>query len=253
MDIVLVFLILILSSFIPPLAYMVWLRNSERFSKEPMAQVLKVFIWGAIFGVIIASILSYAVLMVIDSAVDRPYLFGWDRDIFITLLLVIIIAPLVEELAKGVGVYTAHYEITEPEDGLVYGASAGLGFAATENLLYGTLAYYMGGLEVSLFLIGLRSVSSAFLHASASSVMGFGIGRSIVSEGRYKVLPFYLLAVLMHGAFNFIASLQDFFSGEIMGISFAVIALIIAIVFAVSAITIVRLKIMKVDMEPGPI
>jgi RsiW-degrading membrane proteinase PrsW (M82 family) len=253
MDIVLVFLILVASSFVPPLLYMVWLRNSERYSKEPMSQVFGVFIWGAIFGVIIASILSLAVHYVLDSFVDRVYLFGWDRDFFITLLLVIIVAPIVEELAKGVGVYTAHLEITEAEDGLVYGAAAGLGFAATENLLYGVLAFYMGGLEVSLFLIGLRSVSSALLHASASSIMGYGIGRNIVSEGRFKILPFYLVAVLMHGTFNFIASLQDLFVGEIMGVSFAFIALLIAIIFAVSAITLVRLKIMKIDMEPGPV
>ncbi len=253
MDIVLVLLILVASSFLPPLVYMLWLRNSERFSKEPLLQVFKVFVWGAIFGVIIASLLSIAVVNILDSVVDRPYLFGWDRDLVISLLLVIVIAPFVEEMAKGVGVYTAHYEITESEDGLVYGASAGLGFAATENLLYGAVAYYMGGLEASLALIALRSVSSAFLHASSSSVMGYGIARSVLSYGRLKVLPFYFLAVLMHATFNYIASLQDFFEGEILGVSFALIALAIAIAFAVSAITIVRLKIMKVDRKPGPV
>ncbi|MEE9115540.1 MAG: hypothetical protein V3U09_01430, partial [Thermoplasmata archaeon] len=86
MDIVLVFLILVVSSFVPPLIYMVWLRNSERFSKEPMSQVLKVFVWGAIFGVIIASILSLAVHYILNSFVDRVYLFGWDRDFFTTLM-----------------------------------------------------------------------------------------------------------------------------------------------------------------------
>ena len=77
------------------------------------------------------------------------------------------------------------------------------------------------------------------------------IGRDV--EGRYKILPFYLVAVLMHGTYNFIASLQNFFEGEVMGVSFAFIALFMAIVFAVSAITLVRLKIMKIYMEPGPI
>ncbi|MCK4444645.1 MAG: hypothetical protein KAW09_08885, partial [Thermoplasmata archaeon] len=73
MDIYLVFIILALSSFAPPLVYMIWLRNSERFSKEPMGQVFKVFIWGAIFGVIIASLLSLAIMYILDSVVDRPY------------------------------------------------------------------------------------------------------------------------------------------------------------------------------------
>ncbi len=251
MDIYLVFMILAVSSFAPPIVYMIWLRNSERFSLEPMWQVFKVFVWGAIFGVIIASLLSLAVVYLLDSIVDRPYMFGWERDFFVGLFLVIVIAPLVEEVAKGLGVLTAQHEITEAEDGLVYGASAGLGFAATENLLYGAIAYGVGGLSASLLVIAVRSVSSALLHAGASSVMGYGIGRNIVSNGLYSVLPFYLLAVLMHAAFNFIASLQDIFEGEVFGVSFAVLTLFIAVAFAVAVITIVRLKIMKIDREPG--
>ena len=253
MDIYLVFIILALSSFAPPLVYMIWLRNSERFSKEPMGQVFKVFIWGAIFGVIIASLLSLAIMYILDSVVDRPYMFGWERDFFVGLLLVVVIAPFVEELAKGLGVFTAQHEITEAEDGLVYGASAGLGFAATENMLYGAVAYGVGGLEASLLLIALRSISSALLHAGASSVMGYGIARSIVSNGRYRMFPFYLLAVLMHAVFNFIASLQKIFDGEVLGVSFALLTLFIAIAFAVAAVTIVRLKIMKIDREPGTV
>ncbi|MFQ6060544.1 MAG: PrsW family intramembrane metalloprotease [Thermoplasmata archaeon] len=232
MDILPVILILVLSSFLPPVVYMAWLRNSERFSKEPWGQVFKVFIFGAVFGVIIALILSFAVLYLIGGFVDRIYLFGWDKDIVQTLLIVVIIAPFVEEFAKGVGVYTAHFEITEPEDGLVYGASCGLGFAATENLLYGFLAYTQGGLAVSLVLIGIRSISSALLHASATSILGYGIGRSIVSGGRHRVFPYYLLAVFMHAVFNYTASLQDMFEGEILGVSLALVALVIAIAFA---------------------
>lgn len=250
MDPSLVLIILILSSFLPPIIYVVWLRNSERFSKEPWGQVFLVFIYGAIFGILIALMLLYAISSILDSFVSQPYLLGWRRDFLLPLLLVVIIGPVVEEFAKGVGIYLAHYEITEPEDGLVYGAASGLGFAATENLMYGGWAYLVGGLEVSLFLIAIRSVSSALLHASASSVMGYGIGRSVVSEGRYRVLPFFLVAVLMHATFNFIASLQDIITGEVFGINFAVIALLLAIIFAVSAITVVKLKIMKVDREP---
>lgn len=254
MDPLLVALILILSSFLPPVIYMVWLRNSERFSKEPWSRVLTVFAFGAVFGVIIAVALTLAIQMVLGSLVDRVYLFGWDQDVFMPLLLVVVIAPFVEEGAKGIGVYLAQFEITEPEDGLVYGASSGLGFAATENLAYGVWAYFLGGIEASLILIALRSVSSALLHASASSVVGYGVGKSIVSEGRYGVLPFYLVAVLMHAAFNGVASLQEMFAEEeILGISFALIALVILIVFAVSVITIVKLKIMKVDREPEPV
>ena len=51
----------------------------------------------------------------------------------------VIIAPFVEEFLKALGMMRAGVkeEVDEVEDGLVYGAACGLGFAATENLMYG--------------------------------------------------------------------------------------------------------------------
>src|SRR3990170_4711809 len=61
-------------------------------------------------------------------------------------------------------------------------------------------------LEVSLATIGVRSVSSALLHASASATFGYGIALDRLWPARFSVLPYYLLAVAMHSTFNFFAS-----------------------------------------------
>ena len=55
------------------------------------------------------------------------------------LLLSVIIAPIIEELSKALGLRLIKNQIFELEDGLIYGAVAGFGFAATENLIYGSM------------------------------------------------------------------------------------------------------------------
>ncbi len=53
---------------------------------------------------------------------------------------------LVEFFLKG--------EIDEVEDGIVYGAACGLGFGATENILYGLSAgVAVGGLAGLIFIV----------------------------------------------------------------------------------------------------
>jgi RsiW-degrading membrane proteinase PrsW (M82 family) len=153
------------------------------------------------------------------------------------LFLAVIIAPFAEEAAKGLGVRSAGDDLDEVEDGLIYGASVGLGFAATENLMYEYIAYVGFGFEGFIATAILRSISSALLHASATSVTGYGMGKKkLLGKGHY-IIPFYLLAVLMHGTFNFFASL-----GNILG-------LMLAIMFAIAAIEFTRRKIQQLDLQ----
>ena len=72
-------------------------------------------------------------------------------------------------------------EITELEDGLIYGAVAGLGFSATENLFYG-YSFLSEGLAVFLILIIIRSFGGCLLHASATALTGYGYGKSIINN-----------------------------------------------------------------------
>jgi RsiW-degrading membrane proteinase PrsW (M82 family) len=199
-------------------------------------RIFATFVWGSVFGVILGVLFSLVLIYLFDLALpSRVYESVSDNGSFSTLFLVVIIAPFAEEAAKGLGVFTAGRDLDEVEDGLIYGSSVGLGFAGTENLLYEYIALVEFGFTGFIATAIVRSISSALLHASATSATGYGIGKKkILGKGHY-IIPFYLLAVAMHGAFNFFASM-----GTIFG-------LFLAIMFAIAAIEFTRHKIAQWD------
>ncbi len=233
--------ILICAAFIPSLVYLRWIRNAELHSKQKWSTLFKLFIWGAIFAVIMAVILSLVFLGAIQSSgLVREYQFLEDRTIM-TLIIVCVIAPVVEEFTKVLGVFSAKNSIFSLEDGFVLGAAAGLGFAATENLLYESTALFHEGVQAFVVVVILRSVASTLLHGSASAVAGYGISKGHLT-GKHSFIPYYLIAVIMHGSFNYLAS-----AGLIYGGRIPILALIVAVFFSVISITIVRGKITKLN------
>jgi RsiW-degrading membrane proteinase PrsW (M82 family) len=134
--------------------------------------------------------------------------------------------------------------MSEIEDGIVFGAAAGLGFAATENLLYESNTYFADGTGAFITIAVIRSLSSALLHASASSVFGLGIARGAL-QGKGWFL-YYLGAVTMHGLFNLAASFGSIYEGDI-GPSAYLIGLAAAFAIAIVGILMVRSKIRTLD------
>jgi len=200
--------VVILAAVVPSLIYLVWIRNSERYNRERWMHVLSVYLFGAIISVIAAVFLESVAISVFYASGSifsggfwsyEPY----DPTLEIVILAVVI-APLVEEWTKGWGVLTVRNKLREPEDGLIYGAAAGLGFAAMENIFYNSSAL-LGGFDVFLTTALTRAVSSTLLHASASAVLGYGIALKYLNGARGRrtsYLPYYLAAVVLHGLFN---------------------------------------------------
>jgi RsiW-degrading membrane proteinase PrsW (M82 family) len=84
-------------------------------------------------------------------------------------------------------------------DGLVYGVAAGLGFAATENFLYG-LGW---GAAVTV----TRAFLTPIAHATWSAIVGVGYGMR--AEGKVdSVLPYFLLAMALHFVWDYYAFLS---------------------------------------------
>lgn len=242
------FIVMAASAFAIPLAFVWWVRNTPRYGREPMRVVLHVFGWGAFVSVVIALLLE---LLFTTAAMEVTPLYNYflthfaldPSDVFGFLVA----APFVEEAAKGLAVRTARGSVHSASDGLVYGAAAGFGFSAMENLLYG-LSYWVYATQEgidpngSLLLIIVRSFSSSLFHASASAAVGYGITKAWLTARPYAYLPFYLLAVAMHAAFNYTVNLKDLFPGALGGL-IDYVGFFAAIVFAVGAITIVRFKL----------
>jgi len=237
-------IVLLLAAFIPSIIYLVWIRNTERYSREPYGRLLRVFFYGAVISILIAIVAELIATGLFNANIERFYqIFGQNPNLS-TLVLAIVFAPLIEELTKSIGVFRVRRAMSDIEDGLIYGAAAGLGFAATENLLYEGAALFTGGTSVFVQTAVIRSISSALLHASASAVVGLGIARSF-QQGKSWV-PYYFIGVLMHGSFNLFASLGIIYSStdvaDLVGIT-------AALAIAIGGISIVRAKIRTLDLE----
>ena len=213
---------------------MVWIRNTEKYHREHWKPIFLCFIWGASIAVIAALILE--ILLGISLAISIT-----DQNLFI-LLTVILIAPIAEEFTKPLALRLriVKKEIDELEDGLIYGAVAGLGFSATENLIYGA-SFFSKGLIVFFMLIIMRSIGGCLLHASATAWTGYGYGKTLMKKtSLLRILPYFGLAIVVHGLYNFFLAFDDI--GAFAG-------LLLAFGFVILSITIVRKKIQTLDAQ----
>lgn len=184
--------------------------------------MLKAFVFGAIVAVIVSGFAEDFVL--------RREFGGSDPIILIGALsidvLAVIVAPFVEETSKALGLLFFRDRDPEPENGYVYGGAVGLGFAATENLLYVGSAFLFSGQDVALGLGIYRGIATVALHASATAITGYGVWRFRFSRGWRKGIGFVLLpvslaaAILIHATYNFIASAE---AGALVAVLFAIV------------------------------
>ena len=242
--------VLIVSSFLPPIIFAVWIRNTERRGREPWGEIASMFVWGAVFAVIIGALLSLLFLFLFQAVPPVGEFLARRFQDPATILLALVIAPFTEEFAKGWGVRRRRRVIREPEDGLVYGATGGFGFSATENLLYGVAAFVTEGLTASILVIAVRSVSSSLLHASATSLTGYGIARNFLWGPKYSFVPWYFGAVAMHATFNGLASL-GVSVGDVYGDIGVVLVLAGAVLFSLLTIGLVRSRIIHHEGREG--
>ena len=170
---------------VPAVILLIYFYNKDKQKKEPVSLVLKIFILGFISvipAIIIEMLLSW---FIPDSS-----------QISNILIRSFISAALVEEYIKykTVGLFALpNKNFDEIADGIVYTITASLGFAVFENI------FYSFGPVSTLILRGLTAIP---LHAFASGIMGYYIGKSKFGNPklRYKGLA---IAVLIHGFYDF--------------------------------------------------
>jgi len=241
------FLFAAILSFVPAYYYLRSIRNSEVKDKESWDALKLAFAWGAISGVFLAMIFntigtSLLLVFLIQS--------GPVSEDLVLILSVVVVAPIVEEFVKPLVMFqnlSVRSNIDEVEDGIVYGAACGLGFGATENVLYGLSeeAVSVGYLGI-LAVVILRTVSSILLHSVATSFTGHGISKHLVEGQPFSVvIKYYLLAVLIHSAWNGAAVFSMVYSDDLGG----VILLIFSIMLAIGGLEFSKRRIREIDME----
>ena len=227
-------ILLFIFAFLPAIIYVIWIRNTEKYNRERWIPIFICFIWGASIAIIASIFLELFLEISLTASIQSTNLFG--------LSTAIIIAPFVEELVKPFALRTriVKREIKELEDGLIYGAVAGLGFSATENLFYG-YDFLSEGLVVFLILIIVRSFGGCLLHASATALTGYGYGKTLINgTSKFRIVPYFIIAVFAHALYNFLVSYNIF--GAATG-------LLLALLLVYVSIKLVRNKIRNLDLS----
>ncbi|WKZ35445.1 MAG: PrsW family intramembrane metalloprotease [Anaerolineales bacterium] len=169
-------LVSVFLGFVPMFIYAAFIYWLDRYEKEPKALLGAAFMWG----VVIAAGGAFIINTVFGIGI---YIFT-GSEALTNLGTTSLVAPVVEEILKGLAVAIVFFmfrrEFDSILDGIIYGGIAGLGFAATENTLYiYRNGYLEGGWEGLFVLAIIRVILVGWMHAffTAFTGIGFAVAR----------------------------------------------------------------------------
>ena len=220
-------LILIAAAVIPAVFLMVRVWRADRLEKESPALMLQL-VKGGIFSALLALVEERVCSWILDAAVPKD-------TVLYNVLLYFVLVAVAEESSKYLFLKRSSWNSPEfncQYDGLVYAVFTSLGFALWENISY-CLHF---GFTTAL----VRAVTAIPGHACFGVFMGvfYGFARMYQNYGKTvaskvcRILSL-LFPVLLHGAYDYIASSQQ--SGGDW-----IFAAFVAILFIVSYILVGR-------------
>jgi len=213
----------------PGLIWVSYIYSRTITSPEPQRLVLIALTWG-MFATLPASLLNDIGARIID--VDQNALLGNGGFGRPELVLVSVVAPIVEELLKPIGLLFVMKRLKTPYEGVLYGVACGMGFAMIENLLYELFILIWYGSDAWTINAFARGIGSTVLHAVGPAAIGYGIALSNQMEKPMtKYASFsYVFGVLMHGLWNGIATMPLMLEGKTWEyVSYALIMLMVSL------------------------
>lgn len=201
-------------SIFPGIIWVWYFYRQDRYDPEPKKLIIRDFIYG--------------ILIVFPvSLIESPFsgMISPETPLLTLLFGTIFVVGFVEEGAKSYVVYKLHYNhpsFDEPVDGIIYGVTVGLGFAAFENLFY-TMMY---GYQVGL----IRAVLTNLAHASFTGIFGYYLSRAKQQNSRYHIWFGYILVSLLHGIYDFLVI------GGFMGMVHTILIILILQLYLASLI-----------------
>ena len=175
----------------------------DRFESEPTRYLVAAFLWGGLVAAVIAALFNTSAIAVLEAV--RPT----DPEAAMATTAVLV-APVVEEGAKGAFVFLVWWllrrEFDGITDGMVYAGICAAGFAFTENIHYLAQAWSEGGGVALTGTFVARCLLSPFAHPMFTILIGVGVGVAATSRSWFPriVAPVvgYVLAVLAHALWN---------------------------------------------------
>jgi RsiW-degrading membrane proteinase PrsW (M82 family) len=192
-----------LVALLPLLGVLFAVRWIDRWEPEPRFALAFALLWGA--GVAVAIALLVDLFVQITLAVG-----GGEPNEASEALSVAVQAPVVEEIAKGLGVlllvWIARKSFDGPVDGLVYAAVIAAGFAFTENILYFGEALIEGRTADLGATFVMRGIFSPFAHVMFTACTGIAIGFGVTRTRGAGILGYFALglvfAIGLHALWN---------------------------------------------------
>ena len=199
--------ILIAAAVIPAIVLLTMVYRADRVESEPPGLLMRLVLMG-ILSTSIAKLLERLGLLVLNGVFP-------GETLLYDILLYFGVVGFAEEGAKYVLLKRATWYSPQFNcrfDGVVYAAFVSLGFALWENLGY----VFMHGLGTAM----LRAVTAIPGHACFGVFMGcwYAQARELARMGdenaskRLRVLS-VVIPALLHGAYDFLATIMDYASG----------------------------------------
>lgn len=194
----------VLAAIIPILIYLYLIWRYDRYDPEPVSLYIKNFLWGAVGAIILSIIGNFFLSAFFSFFINDKQLLEHTETI--------IIAPLIEEITKGLFllITVANRKFDNMTDGIVYGGAIGLGFGMTENFLY--FITYGNTFSEWIFLVLIRTLFTAVMHCVATATFGAFLGYAKFRPLLIKIIfpPLgLLLAIFIHFAWNFSVSFEQ--------------------------------------------
>ena len=215
--------ILIAAAVIPAIVLLRFVYKEDRLDKESPGLLLSLVIFGILstFAAIVTEQIGEAILGILLPQSSTAY----------NVLLYFVVVALSEEgfkylLLKKRTWYSSEFNCQF--DGIVYAVFVALGFALWENISY----VLMYGLSTAL----VRAVTAVPGHACFGVFMGvwYGLAKRLHGQGRdgasklCRVLAL-LLPALLHGCYDFIASIESVHYGWLFA-AFVAILFVLAFI-----------------------
>lgn len=186
-------LISFLSAVIPAIALLVYYYKQDKAKPEPKGLVIKIFILG---------ILSIIPVILVELFISSAEPILEPIPFMLPFFSAFIVAGLVEESFKFLIVKKFAFNkdpFDEHMDGIVYTVAASMGFACLENVIY--------VLNTNISTALIRAVTAVPLHAFASGIMGFYIGKAKFASSELEQDRLFrkglISAIFIHGSYNF--------------------------------------------------
>ncbi len=178
---------------------LVWFAEGK--FREPLRFVIGSMVYGGLAGM--AAFFFNTIFNLILSEITA----------YNTGIIVLAIAPIIEETFKmmGVYIYSTEKRFRGSIDGIITGFSVGVGFSVLENLFY--VASKIETYDMNL--LAYRVIYNTLAHGAFTAIGGAVLGR--IKTDFHKIslkllaIPIFI-AVLIHSAFNILAVIDVIYS-----------------------------------------